>query len=199
MKSINIELTEQQEYFLKKFASNHYEGSKQNLCTYKPIHLVQTSRERVVNPDYDSPDKVVWISKDDYEEQYDSVEELVRGYYKYDKCPIEIISYEDAYNKDEFIGVYGDEFVISDEKDYLKAYDIDLDDYYKTHIEYYYETVAYFFSLDEAKRYIEYQSHNLNNPRTYTVSMGYANKGEYEPFWDLLMSIGVKLNSEGVR
>lgn len=196
MKSINIELTDQQEYFLKKFASKHYEGSKQNLCTYKPIHLAQTSRERVVDPDYDTPDKVVWVSKDDHEEQYESVDELVKGYYKYDKCPIEIISYDEAYNQDEFVDIYDNECIISDENDYLEAYGIDIDDYYKTSIEYYYETVAYFFSLDEAKRYIEHQGHNLNHPRTYTVSMGYANKGEYEPFWDLLMGIGVKLNEE---
>jgi hypothetical protein len=196
MKSINIELTENQEYFLKKFASNHYEGSKQNNYTYKPIHLVQTTRERVVDPDYDSVDNIVWTSKDDYEEHYDSIEELVKEYYRCDKCPIKIISYDEAYNQDEFIDIYDNECIISDEDDYLEAYGIDTDNYYKTNIEYYYDTVAYFFSLDEAKRYIEYQGHNLNNPRTYTVSMGYANHGDYEAFWDLLMSIGVKLNRE---
>lgn len=196
MKNINIELTDEQEYFLKKFAKNHFSGSDQNHCTYKPIHLVQTRRERVIDTDYDSADKVVYVNRDDYEEYYDSVEELVKGYYEYDKCPIEIVSFDEAYKQDEFIGTDGEEYVIAEDDDYLEAYGIDTDIYYKVNTEYHYETVAYFFSLDEAKRYIEYQGHNLDNPRTYTVGMGYSNRGEYEPFWDLLMSIGTKLNDD---
>jgi len=50
--------------------------------------------------------------------------------------------------------------------------------------------------LVEAKRYMEYQKHNLTRPRTYTVSGGYSNNGEYEPFWNLLMAAGQKLLKE---
>jgi len=107
---IDIELTEKQEHFLKLFAKNQHPGAKDNVCTNKPIHAVQTKRFTIVDNDYD------------------------------------------------------------------------------------YEDVAYFYTLQSAKEYIKYQSRNLTNPRTYTKSGGYSNYGEYEHFWDLLMSLGIKLN-----
>jgi hypothetical protein len=119
MPEITISLTEEQEKFLKLFAQNHYPGAKDNVCTNNPLHLVQTREERVVDPDYDEPDKIK------------------------------------------------------------------------------YRTVAIFFILEEAKKYIKYQGHNLSNPRTYTVSAGYSNKGEYHHFWELLFDMGKRLNEEG--
>ena len=50
--------------------------------------------------------------------------------------------------------------------------------------------VAYFFSLEEARRYKEYQKHNLKNTRIYAECPGYSNNGDWEPFYDLLTSIG---------
>lgn len=87
----------------------------------------------------------------------------------------------------EFIDVNGEEQVILDENDYLRAYGIDEKSYYKVHTCNYYRTKAIFFILDEAKKYIKYRGHNLTNPRTYTVGAGYANKGEYHHFWELLL------------
>ena len=52
-----------------------------------------------------------------------------------------------------------------------------------------YKTVAYFFSEEEAKRYCEYQAHNLTKPRTFAAGPGYSNKGDWEPFYDLLKVI----------
>ncbi len=40
---------------------------------------------------------------------------------------------------------------------------------------------------------MKYKSHNLCEPRTYTVHCGYGNAGEYEHFFDLLMSMGQQL------
>lgn len=42
LKTITIELTEQQEHFLKMFAANHYPGADDNLATCKPIHRTYT-------------------------------------------------------------------------------------------------------------------------------------------------------------
>ena len=117
MKTITIELTDQQEYFLKMFAANHYPGAADNLATRKPIHVVQTE-------DTDWP---------------------------------------------------------FDDHPYARRY----------------RNVAYFFILAEAMHYMQYQSHNLHNPRTFTYSSGYANHGDFEHFWDLLLSIGKMLNEEG--
>ena len=190
--NINIELTKEQEKWLKLFAKNQKEGSKDNVGTVRPIHVVQTRREHVTEEGYE--DKIVFISKDDGHKSFDNVEDLVKSYYAYDECPIEIVSFEEAYNQDEFFGVYGDEYVIINENDYLEAYGIDADDYIKQAIIYEYEDVAYFFILENAKKYIEYQGHNLDHPRTYTKGGGYSNYGDYEPFWDLLMAMGEKLN-----
>ncbi|GAB6173303.1 MAG: hypothetical protein QMC95_06415 [Desulfitobacteriaceae bacterium] len=49
--------------------------------------------------------------------------------------------------------------------------------------------VAYFFSREEARRYIEYQRHNLRYPRIYAKSPGYSNDGDWEPFYQLLKRI----------
>ena len=57
-----------------------------------------------------------------------------------------------------------------------------------------YKNVAYFFTLKNAKEYIKYQGHNLYKPRTYSYSPGYDNRGEYDHFYDLLISIGRQLN-----
>lgn len=196
MPMVTIELTEEQEHFLKEFAAKHYEGSKHNVGTHQPIHMVQTRRERIVDPDYDSADEVKYVVPDwDYQD-FDSAEELVRAWYEDKDCPIEIVSFKDAYRANRFIDIHGEEQVILDEEEYLEAYGIDEKQYDKVHRAYYYETIAFFFILDEAKKYIEYQGHNLRSPRTYTMGGGYANKGEYHHFWELLFSMGLKLNGE---
>ena len=190
MREITINLTEQQEHFLKIFSANHFSGSKDNVGTEKPIHFVQTRRSRVVDPDFDSADETMYYMTDYADEGYGSVEELVRAKYEDEDCPIDIVSYDDAYADNDFKDINGEEFCVIEEEDYLEAYGIEKKDYYKVHVSYYYDTVAVFFILSEAKEYMKYQGHNLENPRTYTVGAGYANKGEYHHFWDLLFSIG---------
>ena len=191
MKEITIKLTEAQEKFLKEFASKHYSGSDANLCTHNPLHLVQTRKERVAS-DYDSIDVIKYIILGS-EGDFDTPEELVESFYEYEECPIEILPFEEVENCDDFIGVDGEEYSIYDENDYFQAYGID--EYKMVEIQYYYDTVAYFFILDEAKRYIEYQRHNLNHPRTFTVSSGYSNYGDFDHFWNLLFGIGEQLNN----
>jgi len=121
---------------------------------------------------------------------------LIEAYHERqgEECPVEIVDFDTAYYADKFIGVDGEEWVIVDEGDYLSAYGIPNDFYHKTNICFGYRTAAVFFILDEARKYIEYQGHNLTNPRTYTIGAGYANKGEYHHFWELLFNIGEKLN-----
>lgn len=194
MNKITIELSDKQEQFLKEFALKHYDGSKDNVGTETPIHIVQTRRERVIDPEYDSADITKYYIPDNCDGGYDSAEELIKAFYEDDECPIPIVSFQDAYDAKRFIDVNGIEQVIVDEKDYLEAYGID--NYYKVCLEYYYQDVAYFFILDEAKKYMQYQKHNLDHPRTYTVGGGYANKGEYHHFWKLLFDLGNHLNEQ---
>jgi hypothetical protein len=191
---VTIKLTDQQVNFLKLFAKNHYPDAPDNLATHNPMHMVQTRRLRLTTED--EAHKTIYRLKDvygDYDE-IESVEDLITAYWKDRECPIEIISYDDAYKLDEFFGVDDEEHVICDEETYLNAYGVSDDEYDVCHYEYYYEDVAFFFILEEAKKYIEYQGHNLTHPRTYTYGAGYANKGEYHHFWQLLYDLGQKLN-----
>jgi len=197
MREVTISLTGEQEKFLKEFSLKQCEGSEDNLGTHHPLHLVQTRDEEVVDPDYETPDKVQYHAV--WGEQYDSPQELIAGYWENqcEECPIEIISYDEAYAQDEFTDAKGEQQVIFGEDSYLSAYGLDEEMYCKVNIGYRYRTVATFFILDEARKYLEYQGHNLTNPRTYTVGAGYANQGEYHHFWELLFGIGEDLNKEG--
>lgn len=193
---IEVELTEQQVKFLKEFAVKQAPGSDDNRCTSMPIHSVQTRRERVTDCEIEDADKIMYIEADNPEYDYESIEEVVKSYYENDKCPIEIVSFDKAYHTRDFKDINGEDICIFDEKDYFEAYGIPDDYCYKVSIVYEYEPVAFFFILDEAKRYIDYQGHNLNNPRTFTYGPGYSNCGDYEHFYRLLMQIGMKLKQE---
>lgn len=198
MREVTISLTDEQEKYLKEFSSKQCEGSKDNVGTHQPLHLVQTRDEVVVDPDYEDADKEQY-HVDDWGEDYDSPQDLIVAYWEQqdEECPIKIVTYDEAYAQDEFMDVTGEGQVIVDEDDYLAAYGIAEEFYHKVNIGYRYRTVATFFILDEAKKYLKYQGHNLTNPRTYTVGGGYSNKGEYHHFWELLFKIGENLNQEG--
>ena len=185
--NINIELTDKQVKYLKQFASNQYEGSDDNVWTAKPLHLVQTRVEEYIHDGGGNGEHDVYINTDDYEKKFKSEKDLVIEYGTYDN-PDDIVDYETAHMKGFINNIR-----ISDISDYFQAYGIG------SIIEccsviYRYKTVAYFFILENAKKYIKEQSHNLTEPRTYTVHRGYSNEAEYEPFFDLLMNIGTKLN-----
>ena len=196
MSTITINLTDEQERYLKEFSLKQFSGSKDNVGTDRPLHVVQTQYNRVVDPDHEDPDKVSYFVPD-WCEDYESMQDLIKAYYQHesDGCPIEIVDYDVAYEASEFIDVNGDEPIILSEDDYLEAYGIPKDFYYKVNTVFDYRTVAVFFILDEAKKYMEYQGHNLTNPRTNTIGAGYANKGGYHHFWDLLFNIGKQLNT----
>ena len=196
MSKITIDLTEQQERFLKEFAAKQYEGSEDNVLTVAPLHLVQTRREKVINEEYGNTDIIKYYVPD-WNEDYETAEELIEAYYEDEECPIPIVNYDEAYADNNFKDIGGEECCITNEEDYFNAYGIGEDFYNRVAIEYYYDTVAVCFILDQAKAYMKYQGHNLCHPRTYTIGGGYANSGEYNHFWKLLFDIGEKLNKEG--
>jgi len=103
--------------------------------------------------------------------------------------PFEELKYKDIETED------GEEIFVMNYDDYFKAYGINFNA--ASWLQDNYEPVAFFFILDEAKRYIEYQRHNLRKPRTYTYSSGYANYGDFDHFRNLLLSMGELLNRNG--
>lgn len=183
---LEIEISEEQEQFLRQFAEKQHDGSADNKGTCKPLHLVQT---KVLKYKFDgggNGDFDCYINTDDCEMGgLPDERAVVLEYGEYESAD-DVVDYETAY----YDGINGKG--IFDYNDYFEAYGIAAD-IIKCSVDIEYETKAYFFTLGNAREYIKYQAHNLNEPRIYTVGCGYSNKGEYEPFYDLLMSIGTKL------
>lgn len=198
MKEITISITPEQEKFLKLFAAKHHPGADDNLATHNPIHVVQKRRYRQIPYSLDLEEyyddlPLQFAYGWDYDTWFDSEVELIQAYYE-DRDeepqvpirPFKEMDYKDVKGKD------GKTIFITDYCSYFKAYGIE--GVAIAWQDYDYEDVAFFFILEEARRYMKYQSHNLKEPRTYTFSAGYANDGEYHHFWELLFSIGERLN-----
>lgn len=189
-KKIEIKLTTAQEKFLKKFNEDHHMGSNKNLATAMPIHVVENSSYTYVPYDLEledyGMDGHICFYEADNQYIYNDINDLTEDW-------------NDNHDEEDTIPQYSEvkEQIINNVKiineiDYLKAYNIDyIDVFYAIRN---YEPVAFFFIREEAKRYLEYQGHNLNNPRVYTYSPGYANCGEYTHFFELLQNIGQQLN-----
>lgn len=188
--NVNIDLTDEQVKFLKQFAANQHEGANDNLGTCKPLHLVQTEMLEYMHDGGGNGDYDIYVKTDSLDgKEFTSERDLVLEYGNYEKAE-DVVNYDTAYYGDEINGK-----TICSLEDYFKAYGI-CSPVECCSVVKKYRTVAYFFILENAKEYLKYQSHNLTNPRTYTVSCGYANKGEYEPFFDLLMTLGTQLNKQ---
>ena len=82
MSNVTIELTEAQEKYLKKFYEDHHVGSKKNLATATPIHVVEQIRYTYVpyNPmidDYSIKGHVAFICEDHV---YHSIESVIEDW-----------------------------------------------------------------------------------------------------------------------
>jgi hypothetical protein len=204
---LEIELTEKQEEFLKEFAKKQYPGADDNVYTCNAIHAVETYRpiyhpyHEDLTDHFDGMD-MVFTTDESYETWHDSEVEAVEEWYKYrnEDPPIKIVPFKELDCKDIIVTNSDgeeDEIFVTNYEDYFKVYGINW--YAASWLQDNYEPVAFFFILDEAKRYIEYQRHNLTKPRTYTYSSGYSNYGDFNHFRDLLLSMGEKLNKETMR
>jgi hypothetical protein len=197
---LQIEVNEQQEKFLKKFAAKHYGGAEDNLSTVMPIHVVENMQYEYFPYDADLDDyysecELVFTSDEDYETWYSDETEMIRDSYEWrgEEAPNSIIPYKDA-EYEEITGVDNNNYLITGYKDYFKAYGVRLIEVAWRKPTY--SPTAFFFIRDEAKRYIEYQRHNLRKPRIFSYSPGYANYGDYTHFYELLFNIGYQLNKE---
>lgn len=183
---ITIDLTDEQVKYLKQFAANQYENAKDNLGTEKPIHLVQTQEISTVfdgggNGDIDD------IFVVDYYSDYSTFE---------NERDIVLKFSDNEYENEDDVPEY-EETDCYDLEDYLQTYGVPQDVIDTVSVcsrKVSYKTVAYFFILENARKYIKQMAHKLNNPRTYTDYRGYGNEAEFEPFFDLLMSMGTQLN-----
>lgn len=199
MTKITVELTQIQEKFLKEFFKKQAPGEKDNMVTTDPLHIVQSKRYVYVPyhhgiADYYEGETIVFCYDETHEYWTDDETEIIKMWYEdlEKECPIQIKAFSEVKRLDSIIGVDNEEHFITDYESYFQAYGVVITGIAWRLEEW--ENVAHFFILDEAKRYIEYQSHNLVEPRTYTVSPGYANKGDFVPFRDLLFAMGEALS-----
>lgn len=184
---LSVELTAEQEKWLRLFAENQHEGAKDNGGTRKPLHLVQRKIYKEI-PYTAAIEETFDGERVYYLERNSGGDEITDNCFK--DWFEAVREYHQNYDEEFFIADFdGEDIEYSCDQN-----DIDYDDisiYWKIAD---WETVAYFWILDSAKEYLKYQSHNLGEgARTYTVYMGYGNKGEYEAFFDLLMVMGTKL------
>lgn len=166
------------------------------MATYQPIHVVQTKRYNHIPYGQDTAeyyeDKPLKFSNDsDYDVWFDSEVELLEDHFRDSLPPIPIQSYA-VLEAETVIGADGEEVFISNYEDYFGVYG--LERVSVAFESYEYKDVAFFFILEEARRYMQYQGHNLTEPRTYSYHAGYSNKGEYSHFYQLLFDLGENLN-----
>lgn len=195
---ITVDITEEQVAFLKQFAANQKEGSKDNLATYKPMHFVQEKRYYTVPFHDDVADELggtpVFRIKG-YTEWMEDISECIRmyledarvqGWFHKERMEVpDVEPFNGSQTEDAF-------------REYLEEYHADWAGYEIAIRLYHWNTVASFFILKNALAYKKQQAYKLTEPRTYTAAPGDANNGEYEPFWDFLMRAGTQLLEENM-
>lgn len=200
MKKITVTLTEEQEKFLKTFAEKQKAGADDNLFTANALHVVENKvydlipySDEIAHYFEDIP--LTFTTDEDYENWFDDETSLIKDWYEFHDtdCPIEIKPYQEV-DCCYLIGVDNKKRFITNREQYFMSYGIEIKGI--AWKKYHWEKVAYFFIREEAKKYLEYQKHNLREPRIYTYSAGYGNEGDFIPFRNLLMEIGTELNKE---
>lgn len=176
-----IELTEEQGIMMKELIEKRKTMDRR--CTHLPFYSVQTKESRPVMEGYGEDEIIIVHSEEGDEVDYSSRESILELADNYDMANeemeelIEEIDLTDVENVTEFLN------------EHFKS---EYGHYYSVPIEYYYKDVAFFLTEQEAFSYCKYQSHNLCEPRTYGHSTGYANKGYFPSFLDMLDKIEVK-------
>ena len=181
---LKFNLKDKEKAFLKEFYEKQHDGAKDNLGTRDAIHVV----ERICKEFVSSEDGYWVVPYSD--EEYDRFEDLIEALnHEEDKYP----NFDDVCDT-TYNGIY-----IESDIDYVRAFGIEA---YKGKYVTYTSPVAFFFILDEAKRYKnDYQAHNCSDCRIYTYGLGYSNYGDLPVFRNMLLNMGKELieNEEGAK
>lgn len=194
---VNVELSENQVDFLKLLVKEHYDGADGNDCTSAPFFIVQNQTCSYADYNEDQDYEVCYIDNEGNE--WSTLEEIVEDYHSNQSIPLEerdvpYMPYCKCLNK-KIVSVYGHVWDIDGEEAYLRAYGVEWDIKKYAKIPHY-KNAALFFTRKEAERYMQYQKHNLKNPRIYIDGPGYSNEGDFEPLRNILMQLGNTLLKE---
>ena len=148
--------------------------------TRNPIYLVQRRKTRTVDPEYDTvEEKRLYIPEISVDGFYPTFEDVKDGILRETSLPCDfVMELEDCGSIEEMHSTF-------------KSYFSEEDDYYYAEllkIGYYWETVAYFLTLEDAKQYQHYQAHNLGVNRVYVNYAGYNNRGLFAQLLEVLDS-----------
>lgn len=148
--------------------------------TRNPIYLVQRRKTRTVDPEYDTvEEKRLYIPEISVEGFCPTFEDVKDGILRETPLPCDfVMELEDCGSIEEMRSTF-------------KSYFSEEDDYYYAEllkIGYYWETVAYFLTLEDAKQYQHYQAHNLGVNRVYVDYAGYDNRGLFAQLLEVLDS-----------
>lgn len=190
-----FKLTDEEIKMLTQYASV-YESERETDTTATPIVLVQTKVKHYASNEYTADDKEFRIEINGHN--------LTENGLVVDETEVidiikEYLSKTDI-SEEEIAEIVSDiKFKLgyitpSDMVTIDKSVEILIMANYYT---YDYQTVAYFFTRCEARRYIKDQRHNLHSPRVFTAFSGYSNNGDYPVFQKLLKRLGEHLLKEG--
>ena len=176
-----INLNNDEISFLKQFADKQKEGSKDNVETRTPIHVVERMDKHFVHTENGD----VWIDVDNEFAEYSSLDALIKERKKQGSQ----LPYFHEVDME-----WVNEILVTTENEYVEAYNLNV---YRGKYVISYRPVAFFFILDEAKAYMNgYQKHNCSDCRIYTYGLGYSNQGDLPTFRELLMKMGTALLEE---
>lgn len=200
MSEITLTITNEQVKFLKQFAAKQYHGADDNLCTSYPIHVVESTFYSYIPHhedlnDYFDDETLKFCFDEERENWFDEPHELVEEWMEYADLDSEVpVKEYDALYGLTVESIEGKSVYVCDYESYFKVYGVE--NLQMAWTEKQYKPEAYFFTLDEAKKYMQYQRHNLRQPqvRVFSHAVGYDNRGDIPHFWELLMQAGTKLN-----
>ena len=183
---MNICLSNDEKYFLQKFADEQHDGAKANVGTVTPIHLVMRKRKHFCESSYGDIFVILGIGGRAIEPlSFTEIEDGINRLNNY--MDLNLPKYEDVM----YEVING--ITIRNEDDYFEAFNIA---FCKGEDFEYEEPVAFFLIRSEAERYMnDYQKHNCHDCFIYTYGLGYHNQGEMPVFRNLLMRIGKSLNN----
>ena len=175
---IKLELYDRRKEFLKQYA-RVYDQEREYDATADPIVVVEREIRIPTREGLEDYCSYLWITEDE-ENEFDNLFDL-----------------ETAINESRYV-IKNKELqkLLCNLRDGI---DVEIDEVGKFVINYYVvsqEPVAYFLTMAEAEKYMEYQKHNLQRTRILTRHMGYSNRGDLVEFSKMLLEIGKMLNKE---
>lgn len=209
---LKLQTTERTLQFLRQFAALQFPGSPDNLATGHPYHIVQSYSPKYlckVKEEEWEYDFVYACGDLGHAKFFDSPTEAILDAHGYRSVEAYNQAVKDGTQTGPLLepwdaswrcfgSIYheiatqdGEEAVITSTAEYAALYGIDEDSWHVVGVIPGWRDKSIHFTLQEARRYMDYQCHNLSRARTYTDGAGYGDRGDFIPMWDFLYDAGV--------